>query len=164
MLDKITLPFVFAYILPPVLTTLLILISLSFRIVRDALFISFPSNPLREVRWGLFQIFLAITFFFLGFVLAMLSIYELPFGGRPAMIAGIIGLTIGVFLLIYTIWLGIHYYNSKKEDKPILIVTRDTIEINTEAKMENNRTIINTDKYVIEISNLAKEGDKNASG
>jgi len=62
---------------------------------------------------------------------------------------------IGILAFVYVIWLGFHYYHSKKELAPIVVVKRNGIEIGVKSyEKTGNITRIKTAKYEIEIKEL----------
>ena len=165
MLENITLHFVLTYIIPVIAATLFILVVLAIKKIRVNLFINFPMVSLREVRWGLYQTLMAWAFFIFGVAFTVLTIALSDVGGAVMLGIAIFLLVVAVAATIYVLLLGNHYYNfpSSKDGEIILIVKKNSLEYFTETKLENNRTIVITDKYRIEISNLTKEGERNVT-
>ena len=87
--------------------------SYPFKWVGKMLFKSFPSVIIPDKRWALFQTLLSFDLFFIGLGIAMFSI--IPSGGGGLMISGWVLFGIGMAGMIYTIGLGIYFYNHSKD-------------------------------------------------
>lgn len=80
-----------------------------FKWVWKILFKSFPSVTIPDKRWALFQTLLSFALFFIGLGIALFSIIST--GGGGLMVAGWVLFGIGMAGLLYTIGLGIYFYN-----------------------------------------------------
>jgi hypothetical protein len=98
------------------------------------------------------QLILAVSFFFLGIVLAMLSLNS---GGVVRVIVAIVAAAVGIGVFVYALWLGIHYYvDSKSDDVTLLKITSSKgIEVNPKFKMESKdgQIVVNTGRYEVKI-------------
>ena len=80
-------------------------------------------------------------------------------------VAIVLGL-LAVIMIVITISLGWHYWSKQEIDSPILIVTKDSqLKIDpTNVLLNTDNSIkITTDKLLIQIKTIEREGDKNAT-
>lgn len=81
-----------------------------FRWVGKILFKSFPSVIIPDKRWALLQTLLSFDLFCVGFGFAMFTLIP-PEGSRAMTIGGWILFGVGMAGLLYTMGLGIYFYN-----------------------------------------------------
>ena len=158
MSDFISKEFALNWLLPATSALAIIIFVLSFSKVQQMVS-SFSDPPLREVRWGIFGVLSSFTFFVFGIFLTILTIYlsPIPNDRNPVML----GFTIFLFVIAlvafaYVIFLGLHYYNNKKDDLPILTVTKEggIVADKRYERIENNLRIIKTEEFEIAIKYL----------
>ncbi|MCK4787842.1 MAG: hypothetical protein KAV87_29075 [Desulfobacteraceae bacterium] len=126
MLDFITSHFFLVYILPVIATMLFILLALAIKKIRDNLFLNFPNVKIREVRWGLSQTLMGITFFVFGVAFTVLTI-ALSTGGAVMMGLGVALFVVAIAMIIYVFWLSFHYLGDSlsKNNKNIEQLNRE---------------------------------------
>ena len=129
-------------------------------------FRSVPTASTPDSRWGLVQICLSLFFFFFGLAIVAIQFYGTPLWGCPLMTVAIVLGLLAVIMIVITISLGWHYWSKQEIDSPILIVTKDSqLKIDpTNVLLNTDNSIkITTDKLLIQIKTIEREGDKNAT-
>lgn len=129
-----------------------------------ALIKSLPSAEPPDARWGILQILLSFAFFFFGLALAILTVYLSPDWRNTAMLVFTIVLFVtGLLFFVWAIKLGYHYWTNHKELPNLVVTEDDRLIINAKYKIVDGVLNITTDKLLIQIKTVEREGDESAT-